>query len=138
MKLLLQRKSWLHEIFKLFLLFTFEILSQVALNFSVYMRKPPSNEFFIFVFRFVHVSQSTYQYLNNDYTTLPGEGHERSDFLKFNNITTYLIDANAPRKVEIIDELRVSVLSPIFLGRNNRVCKVTRKSISLFPGFMDW
>ena len=58
--------------------------------------------FYVASRRFVHVSQSTYEYLNNDYLTIPGEGHERSDFLKNNNITTYLIDASSPRKVQCI------------------------------------
>lgn len=66
-----------------------------------------SNVSFFRLFRRVHITKATIEHLNGQYELEPGYGGDRSSYLKEQNIETYLIKAKHPRKVCILDNIRI-------------------------------
>lgn len=51
------------------------------------------------VYRRIHVTKATLQYLNGDYEVEPGFGGERNAYLKDNNIETFLVLGCSQKRV---------------------------------------
>lgn len=51
------------------------------------------------LFRRIHITKATLNYLNGDYDVEPGAGGERNAYLKRNNIETYLIVGCSQKRV---------------------------------------
>lgn len=53
------------------------------------------------LFRRIHITKATLNYLNGDYDVEPGAGGERNAYLKRNSIETYLIVGCSQKRVQI-------------------------------------
>lgn len=51
------------------------------------------------VFRRIHITKATLQYLNGDYEVEPGFGEERNTYLKEHNIETFLVLGCSQKRV---------------------------------------
>ncbi len=51
------------------------------------------------VYRRIHITKATLQYLNGDYEVEPGFGGERNAYLKDNNIETFLVLGCSQKRV---------------------------------------
>lgn len=53
-----------------------------------------------YLFRRIHITKATLNYLNGDYDVEPGAGGERNAYLKKHNIETYLIVGCSQKRVQ--------------------------------------
>ncbi|XP_070534340.1 adenylate cyclase type 8-like [Ptychodera flava] len=55
----------------------------------------------------VHISKETLSYLGSDYEVVPGNGHERSAYLKLKDVETYLIMGDEPKRCSMSERVRL-------------------------------